>query len=391
MSSTYKIDFEAKLKNLTELEKVLGQIVSTTRLNLAPDLKTQILNIQKQISAMYKAIQSEGSLLSDTQIKDYLKDFGQIKKIVSSFTNELLKAQLSPKLQAQLDESLKKISDADKKIKDLRKAAKDKLAETGTKLVGNSAVATKTTKDKIARDTASANKVDNVNTYAQLKKIDSPEAKKALQQYDEQVKKLELDATKAFLDIQNQIIATSTEQENLNKLVSEISKEEGVSTYADKQAESLTSLISIIMSSFSGALQEIVDKENAAKKAIEEETKETKKQEEAKKAVAKAAKEAADAAAKEEEKQRRAEKDRIDTISALSKTQQDNSKATNLHTETIKANTSTLSQAARNVFTYSTALHILRSAYQQCINTITEMDKALTSMTVVTNLTREQA
>ena len=54
-------------------------------------------------------------------------------------------------------------------------------------------------------------------------------------------------------------------------------------------------------------------------------------------------------------------------------------------------NTSQLGKAITNVISYGTALSLVRRIYTQLISTIKEMDQALTDMTVVTSLTREQA
>ena len=77
---------------------------------------------------------------------------------------------------------------------------------------------------------------------------------------------------------------------------------------------------------------------------------------------------------------------------------QSNNKITQEQTKVITANTgavkqqqTTLGKAINNVVSYGTALNIVRTVYNRLISTITEMDKALTDMTVVTSLTREEA
>ena len=51
--------------------------------------------------------------------------------------------------------------------------------------------------------------------------------------------------------------------------------------------------------------------------------------------------------------------------------------------------TGTLTKAAKQVFTYGTALTLMRKLYREVITTVTEMDKSLTGMAVVTNMSRE--
>ena len=59
--------------------------------------------------------------------------------------------------------------------------------------------------------------------------------------------------------------------------------------------------------------------------------------------------------------------------------------ATNQGTDSTKKATTTFGRAIQNVVSYGTAI------YQNFIRTITDLDKALTNMTVVTTLTRDQA
>lgn len=60
-------------------------------------------------------------------------------------------------------------------------------------------------------------------------------------------------------------------------------------------------------------------------------------------------------------------------------------------TQAYDKNRTTLGKAVHNVISYGTVLRVLRTMYNKLITTIKEMDKALTGMTVVTSLTREQA
>lgn len=58
--------------------------------------------------------------------------------------------------------------------------------------------------------------------------------------------------------------------------------------------------------------------------------------------------------------------------------------------KSLETNTTTLGRAAKQVFTYGTALTLLKKIYRETLSTITELDKALTDMAVVTTMSREQ-
>lgn len=55
-----------------------------------------------------------------------------------------------------------------------------------------------------------------------------------------------------------------------------------------------------------------------------------------------------------------------------------------------KGEQSTIGKAAKNVITYGSIYALLRKAYRETIRTVTELDKALTDMSVVTTMTRKE-
>ena len=56
-----------------------------------------------------------------------------------------------------------------------------------------------------------------------------------------------------------------------------------------------------------------------------------------------------------------------------------------------KGEQSTIGRAAKNVITYGSVYALLRKAYRETIRTVTELDKALTDMAVVTTMSRKEA
>ena len=56
-----------------------------------------------------------------------------------------------------------------------------------------------------------------------------------------------------------------------------------------------------------------------------------------------------------------------------------------------KGEQSTVGKAAKNIITYGSIYTLLRRAYRETIRTVTELDKALTDMAVVTTMTRKEA
>ena len=52
---------------------------------------------------------------------------------------------------------------------------------------------------------------------------------------------------------------------------------------------------------------------------------------------------------------------------------------------------STVGKAAKSIITYGSVYALLRRAYRETIRTVTDLDKALTDMAVVTTMTRKEA
>ena len=80
-----------------------------------------------------------------------------------------------------------------------------------------------------------------------------------------------------------------------------------------------------------------------------------------------------------------------ETTQRTTDTQTNATTATQNHTKATQRNTSAIGKAVKQVFTYGSALQILRRAYSTIISTISDMDKALTGMAVVTTMTRQEA
>lgn len=80
---------------------------------------------------------------------------------------------------------------------------------------------------------------------------------------------------------------------------------------------------------------------------------------------------------KQTEKRKEAEKDATD--------------ATKKGTDAVNEQGGAFTKAAKQVFNYGIAFNVLRRIYRETIQTITELDKALTEMTVVTTMSRKEA
>ena len=86
-----------------------------------------------------------------------------------------------------------------------------------------------------------------------------------------------------------------------------------------------------------------------------------------------------------------AEKKRKEVLGGITQSVNQATISTNQLNQGMNKSKTAFGQAFKNVFSYGTALTLLRTIYQKLISTVTDMDKALTNMTVVTSLSKEQA
>lgn len=70
---------------------------------------------------------------------------------------------------------------------------------------------------------------------------------------------------------------------------------------------------------------------------------------------------------------------------------EESAKAHDNLTPKVKEASTTFGQAAKNVFSYGTAFQFLKRIYRETIRTITELDKSLTDMAIVTDMNRKEA
>lgn len=75
---------------------------------------------------------------------------------------------------------------------------------------------------------------------------------------------------------------------------------------------------------------------------------------------------------------------------AVRKSQQAKTGSTKESTKAVKENTSTLARATKQVFNYGVAFTALRRIYRETLRTITDLDKALTEMAIVTTMNRKE-
>lgn len=382
---TYVVKFKAHAEGLDSIIKQLSTIAAGGDIKITDKLKTDISVLQKRAQDLLQTLQGEAA--KETPSAEVLKlAFKEFQKIAEAAHNIGLDMSTMA-VPAKMIEDLKKVNDELAKQEEHLAALKD-LKRQEEMIAGPKGGATAQAK-KIAFAQTGGSQLDSgsdtpfesiVDVKAKIKTLktenkgrdsESEEYKKTAQaiqelehyvtRYNDKLNELVDTAQKNKAAIQEQIdkqeklIAQTREKISVMEAEADASQSQQQLSDSERQALEKTRALA----------SETVKIRNDQVAALENEKD---AQAEAKRAAGEAA-----------EQQRQAQK----AIDGLTNGVNNQNKALN-------TNTTTFGRAAKQVFTYGTALNILKRLYNETIKTITDMDEALTGMAVVTSMSREQ-
>ena len=393
-SQTYTLKFQASAQGLDEIIKKLSKIAQTSGLNLTDKMVGNLSKIQAQMQVFMQALKNELSkeVQNPLNLEKLNKEFEKITEAAKQFGLNLSSLQLPPELQQQLTEITSQLKEAEKKLSNSKRRENyasrklDPEKETGLSEAG----------EKLAFNKADLSKIDSGSTkvFGDINEI--VEAKNALEEY---IKQEELSAeaiseSKERIEIYTQAIKDykiacedvkkETEQKIANeKEIQQLAKEE-INTSNEKlqniqsqvNAANTEQEVSKESIEILKELSQISQKQSDAKI---EETQRINAEIDAKKKAEAEAKKAEKAKEAEAKQQERLKNSLIESTGA-----------TKQNSEAVKSNTSLVAKASKQVFTYGTIMSFMKRIYRETISTITEMDKALTGMAVVTSMSREE-
>ena len=348
-----KIQFSATSTGLDEIYKKIKEIQKAPNVKLDDKLLGQLKDLETKVPALMEKIKStmanQNFSVIDVQVLD--NEFKQLMKVIDSTITNLGKANLPSVIHNQIERAKQEIA-----------KAQSELASLNSKI--------KRREGKL--DSSSASGLDDA-TASRVSKSQGATFELGAQSFANDFNSY----VKAYRELEKQGKLTTQMQEDF-KINTELLAPEF------KKVEDAIRLEIDALRAKATAVQQAISNGNQHIQNLKQQAASNSNLSEKEKQVAKAVVDASNAATKV----RTAERNAVDAV--VSKTKED-TRAKSENTKTQEKNTSTVAKAAKQVFTYGTVLSAFRRIYSTVTKTITEMDKALTGMAVVTNMSREQA
>lgn len=391
-SRKYTLQFEANAKGLDEIIKKIGAITKSGNFNLTEGMTKDLNKLQNSMQVFMKtlSVELQKENPSSEMLRELYSQFNningmaqklgltlsslvvpeQLQKDLEAVTEKLKDQQREAKnLQNQIRNAQKKIGD-DGQLTDTRKAANFSKAG-GTKLDSGSDVPFTSAEDIKAR-IENLNKVnatlDQNNEQYQKNAKEIEELNVVLTKYNTLCVR-ELENTQQAIQKKQSELAARRNDINVTKEEIKLLREkislEGSITQSAQETVGLVEQLGELRSKQADALQEEKD-------ALEQDRRAQVAQAQAERQAQKVA----------QEQQKTYEKS-VSTIDGATKATEENSIA-------LDHNTSMVGKAAKQIITYGTVVKLLKTIYRETINTVTQMDEALTGMAVVTSMSREQ-
>ena len=372
MDKKIKLEFQA---TAVGLEKVFQDIVKITKmpnLNIGDSLAQQLKVLEKDIPGFLQKIQAavDNNDFSFFDYKELNKEFSSIGKMLGDVVDKIKKSGLGMTLQKQLDEANKELVKRQKELEKSNKIVYGNISKLDSKRESGLG---KSEENKVFASQAKksfgapALKIDNetIDSYEKFIEVWN-KLKTSMDSTSAEYKKLE----KFNVTLSNQMTqrATSLKTEANEERATLAAKNAAY----QEQVERIQQLNATIQSSNGWTEEE---------KAIYSELTQILEQ------LSQARKRQADvsnAASAENKKQQNEAKNTSGAVRQLTAEVNTNTAAQN-------KNNSTVAKAAKQVFTYGSVMGIFRRVYRTTIQTVVEMDKALTDMAVVTSMNRQEA
>ena len=354
-STTYTINFKAQYDSLDKLEKQLQGISKKSKdLDLTGKEQEKVQSLLLKIQQLKKEVEDKGGddyILDLEQFQSLEKEFNKLINKANNFSDALIKL-LPPDFQEKVAKLKNEIAELNKQNQALgrmkgRSTSKKNIAVDQQALISSS---------EFNATDASGNIITSYNQLEQaaleIKELNgelTAQQKAILQAYEDASPKIVAiieEYEQAWKEANDKI---QSNRAALKQLSSELEATEAESI---NSAPTMSEASREAYTGYGRAVRDLSEGLSDASKQAQEYNKEAKKT-------------GAEHSA--------------------------NTKSTNKNTDALKKNETTLGKAVKNVVSYGTALNLVRRIYGTLISTITDMDKALTNMTVVTQLSRKQA
>ena len=345
-----KIQFEASATGLQDIYKQIKQIKDAPNINLDEKLLGQLKDLDNKVPALVKKIKDTMAgdfTIGDIQVLD--SEFKQLIRLYESTITSLGKANLPAAIQDQITKATDAVTKAQSELDQINNTIKKKQKKLDS--TSSSGLSIKETRD-----------VDK-EFVSQFELKDQKFG--SFEQYVQAYQKL-ADAMQLTDEEQVQFLQTAAQVEDAYK----------------RRVTQIQNEIDVEKAKVPAIQKAIADGENYIQN-LKEQAASNENLSASEKDVADAILNASQAITQAKTNEKNAIKAATDKVEEDTVTKQENTVAQ-------EKNTTAVAKAAKQVFTYGTILGLFRKIYSTVISTITEMDKALTGMAVVTNMSREQ-
>ena len=351
-STTYTINFQANYNSLKNLQQELNKIAGGS-IPLKLNAKESLANLQSSLESLMKDLNKkmQSGEISVGEFKQISGVYKQLIKDAEKFKREIISTSVPKEFTKQLETIQKQIDKTKASIEVTKQALKD--SSQGYAI------------DKKGKVTARASTKNNAMKVVKQEYTGAPLPK-------------DINTFKQLEEAYQRILKITGELTPQQKAIKDIYEQTGqVVQEAEKKKQA--------------ALQPTIDKLNEQQKEVEELKKQYAQTEQSGIAASQIPKSVTDTTNVLSNISTEMRTGLTQSYQDVANLQKKVIVTTDKTNQAFDGQKTTLGKAAHNVFTYGTALTVLRTIYNQLISTIRDMDKSLTSMTVVTNLTREQA
>lgn len=366
-TQTIKVNFQTDASGLQKAYDILKSIASTDGLKVTKEAQELEKIIGARLPAFLKHLENlSGGPLSVDQIKQINKEYEGLTKQLGKLADALVVSNVSEAITAEVEKARKEL---DAQTKELRKA-QQRQRNWGKKLNGDNLSITEQEKTEAKTlkglKVTSGEQTFNPKTLAELEEIQKElnEAGQSVDNFDEIVQKV------------TEAIQTRLGEVKENKKVADADVEKFKQSKESAQTN-LNTVVADATSKTPAAQVDVIEKTAEAHNILTE---------------------SLDKQAEKTVQANDAYQEQIQIEKVLDN-QTKNSTIPNLDIatkktkeldKTTKNTNTTFKKAATQVFTYGTAVGMLRKVYSIVKKSITEMDRALTDMAVVTSMSRKE-
>lgn len=372
MDKKIKLEFQANAVGLNKIYQDILKIVNASNLNLGDSLKQQLQLLDKDIPLFLQKI--EGAVnntdFSFIDFQELNKEFNKLGSSLTEVANKIKKSGLGMALQKELAQAQLELAKREKELE----ASTKKHAATMRKLNPRRDTGLSVAEENAVFESQSKKSFKETSFKLDNKTIDS--YKKFVTVWEQLKEKVDVTSKeyKKYATFYDKLTtATNRRVTELQRESKEVQNTKNANSQAVQEQASYMRQLNETIQQTSGWTEEEKNIYNALTQVLTQLVEARKQQ------------------INTTEQAKTADKAKAEAAEQLTGNTRNATTATKDFTKAQDKSSSTVSKAAKQVFTYGSIMSVFRRIYQTTIQTVKDMDKALTDMAVVTSMNREEA